>query len=501
VERFHRRELLERAALAAVVVPLLRTPLARAAPARDPRVLELDRLLQGDVVGRGESGYGRAKRLYDTRFDAISPLAIAYCETVRDVERAVRWARRRRIRITARSGGHSFAGYSLSPGVVLDVSRMHGVAVDGARKTAAIGAGRRLIDVYAQLWAKGVAIPAGSCPTVGIAGLALGGGVGFSSRRLGTTSDSIREVRLVTAAGDLVVANPQQHSDLYWACRGGGGGNFGVVTSFRFAVHPVANVSTYVIEWPWDQARAAIAAWQGFAPHAPDALFSVCDLIATAQEGPTVKPHVASSGQFFGSPDDLRSLMKPLVDGPGLAPSRVQVVERTYFDAALEWAGCRTLDACHAPGRVTARRRSDFVAKPLSAAGIDGLVRWTEQRQADPGLGFGEILLDPYGGAINRVAPGATAFVHRRELFSIQYAVLWNPSDSPSVVAANRRSLNEVYDAMRPHVSGYAYQNYIDPDLQGWAHAYYGANYPRLRKVKRRYDPGNVFHFAQSIRP
>lgn len=499
MERFDRRELLERGALLAAAAPLGR--LGSLHVQRDPRVAQLDRLLQGDVVGRGEAGYAQAKQLYNERFDAISPLAIAYCETVRDVERAVAWARKRKIRITPRSGGHSFAGYSLSPGVVLDVSRMHGVAVDPAGKTATVGAGTRLIDVYAQLWAKGVTIPAGSCPTVGIAGLALGGGVGFSSRKLGTTSDSIREVRVVTAAGELVVANAHQHADLYWASRGGGGGNFGVVASSRFAVHPVANVSTYEIEWPWTQARAALAAWQAFAPQAPDALFSVCDLIATAQKGPSVKPHVVSSGQFFGSPDDLHTLLAPLVDGPGLAPTRVQVVERTYFDAVLKWADCRTLDACHVPGRVTSKARSDYVARPLSAAGIDALVGWTERRQADPGLGFGEILLDAYGGAINRVAPAATAFVHRRELFSIQYAVLWNRADSPAVAAANRSSLNEVYASMRPHVSGFAYQNYIDPDLPGWAHAYYGANYPRLRKVKRRYDPHNVFRFAQSIRP
>ena len=144
-----------------------------------------------------------------------------------------------------------------------------------------IGAGAQLIDVYSELFAHGVTIPAGSCATVGIAGLALGGGVGFTSRAFGLTCDNIESLQIVTAAGQLLTCDTSHHSDLFWACRGGGGGNFGIVTSFTFKTHPISTVATYYVEWPWNQALQAVQAWQAFAPTAPDALFSVCDLEAT----------------------------------------------------------------------------------------------------------------------------------------------------------------------------------------------------------------------------
>lgn len=479
-----RRELLERAArtaLAAGVAAALPAWTRPAAAAPAPRLAELARALDGELVARGAPGYAEARLLRSTRFDGISPRAIAFCESVADVQRSLRWAQKYGVRIAARSGGHSYGGYSTTPGLVLDVSRLAGIRIDRPAGTAAVGAGAQLGRLYETLAAAGVTIPAGSCQTVGIAGLALGGGVGFASRRFGLTCDNVRRLTIVTADARALTCDTARNPDLFWACRGGGGGSFGVVTGFTFRVHPVGPVVTYRLTWPWADAAAAVAAWQRFAPDAPDGHFSVLSLSSGGGS-----PGVGSSGQFFGSETELRGLLSPLL---AVGMPTLSMRTRSYAEAMRYWGG--------GTGRSTFAAKSDYALRPLARAGIDTLVRWIADRSADPAPGGGTILLDSYGGAIERVPKAATAFVHRDALFSAQYLASW-----PSGAAApNLRWLRGFHAAMRPFVSGFAYQNYIDPELTGWERAYYGSNYARLRRVKRRYDPGNVFRFAQSIRP
>jgi len=444
------------------------------------------------VLTSTSSGYNRARLLYSPRFDSIHPEAIVLAETVEDVAHTIRWARRHRVHLVPRSGGHSYGGYSTTTGVVLDVSRLNRVRVSGGH--AVVGAGARLVDVYAALAAHGRMIPAGTCPSVGIAGLTLGGGHGYASRKLGLACDALTGLQIVTASGEVLHCDARRHADLFWACRGGGGGNFGVVTSFTFRTTPVGEVATYVLEWPWAQVREVVAAWQAFAPHAPDPLSLDLNLTAT-----DVRPHVTSAGQYLGSAADLKRVLAPLLAAG--TPSRVQIVSRTFLEAALHFAGCdrEGVEQCRKVTRETWKAKSDYVKRPLPRAAVDVMVRALEARVADPKLGRGTILLDAYGGAIARVPKAATAFVHRDALCSVQYLAYW-PAGDAARAAANLAWMRGFYASLRPWMSGEAYVNYIDPELRDWQRAYYGSNDARLRRVKRRYDPTGFFHFAQSIR-
>jgi FAD/FMN-containing dehydrogenase len=456
--------------------------LATAGAATSP-LAELARELSGPVVAKGAAGYDKARLLFNTRFDGAKPLAVAFCQSALDVQKTIAWARKHGIRIAPRTGGHSYGGYSTSPGVILDVTRMHGIGVAGS--TAAIGAGARLIDVYTALSQHGRSIPGGSCATVGVSGLALGGGHGFLSRKWGMASDNVTGLELVTADGKRRVCNAHENADLYWASRGGGGGNFGVVTRWTFATHPVAGVATFRVEWPWTQAAIGFAAWQKFAPHAPDELFSVFSFSHAA--GST--PRAVAVGQLLGTKERLSSLIAPLANAG--TPTAVGVVSRTYLASVHFWAGCSDLDACHAPVRPAFAAKSDYARKPLTQAAIKTI---THAIAAAPTRGI--LLLDSYGGAINRVPKAATAFVHRDMLFSFQYLAYW---DAPVQAAPSLAWLRSLHDAMRPYVSGEAYVNYADPDLKTWPQAYYGSNLPRLVAIKKKYDPARFFRYAQGL--
>jgi FAD/FMN-containing dehydrogenase len=529
VERFDRGELLGRAGRLAVVAggggilaaygsgsgwsastqTALRTLTSSApnAPLRAPTPAELRQLareLSGPVVVRGARGYGQDRLLYDTVFDGIKPRAIAYCQSVDDVQKTVHWAKSHGIRIVPRCGGHSYGGYStIAQGVVVDVTRIKHIGVSGG--LAAIGAGTRLIDLYSRLWNHHVTVPGGSCASVGVSGLALGGGVGLSGRKMGTTADNIHQVTIVTANGDVLVCNASRNSDLYWACRGGGGGNFGIVTSFVFKTHPVNEVTTFFIQWPWRNAAQVVRKWQQVLPHAPDGLFGLCSLSATGN--PQGTPTVSSGGQFYGSEARLRSILHPLLSVGSPSPT---FVRRNYLEAALYWAGCSgdTVPECHVHafsphigklGRSTFKAKSSYVLHPMTNAGIKALIRGVEARQRNPRLGGGGVILDSYGGAINRVPANATAFVHRNAICSLQFFASWSPGAPASVVQANLQWITGYYASVRPHVSKFAYQNYIDPSLANWQQAYYGSNLARLVSIKRKYDPANFFHFHQSI--
>ncbi len=501
-----RRELLAggAAGLIAGALPLEASALERllAEPAALPRpaARALRAAVRGPVIFPRSPGYNAARAVYNLRFAGVRPEAVVQPRDTQDVQAIVRWADRFNVRLVARSGGHSYAGYStLGNGVVVDLRRLRGIRVASGRAT--IGAGAQLIDVQRALTRRGLSTPSGSCPSVGIAGLTLGGGHGLAGRRFGLTTDNLLAATIVTADGQIRQIDADSNEDLYWACRGGGGGNFGIVTSLTLQTHRARSAAYFFVSWPWGAASEALAAWQNFAPGAPPALTSIFSLGTSGGSG---SPRVTALGQFFGSPSALRRLVRPLARVSG---AQVSVGQESYFNLVLRWAGCSDegYRACHTRGtspggqlpRASFFAKSDYFDQKLPARGRQTMINWIERRQRNPSLGSGALLLDAYGGAYNRPAADATAFVHRDMLFSLQYGAYY----TGGARGASKSWINGVWRALRPFVSGQAYQNYIDPQLTNWQQAYYGSNLARLRQIKQDVDPDFRFRFRQAIPP
>ncbi len=467
----------------------------------------LAKSLQGTLVRPNDAQYTTARQLFDPRYDSVLPAAVAYCAAPTDVQTCLAFVRKFGLPFAPRSGGHNYNGYSTSTGLVIDVTRMHTVTVNTSTNTTTIGAGTRLIDVYNNLAQYGLVLPAGSCPTVGVAGLTLGGGVGVVGRKFGLTCDNLQSAQVVTADGRILTCDAQHDPDLFWSLRGGGGGNMGIVTSFNFQVHPVTTLTLFTLAWSWNDAAAVVDAWQHWAPQAPDEAWSNCLLLA--QKDKSAGPIVHVNGVYVGSEGPLDTLLAQLINKIGITPTYRYVASPGILATMLYEAGCynKSVPQCHLPSqdlngqlvRDTSAVKSHYYVNALSRQGIDTLINAINTRQASSTMGEGGIGMDAYGGAINRVASDATAFVHRNALFSSQFSASWNANDPASVVSANRSWLNGTWQAMRPYATGTSYQNYVDPDLSDWQHAYYGANLARLQHVKATYDPDNLFHFAQSI--
>ncbi|MFH8775710.1 FAD-binding oxidoreductase [Streptomyces sp. NPDC017958] len=462
----------------------------------------LARDLDGPLVRPGDATWKTAHQLYNTRFDGLKPAAVAYVAHADDIRTTLSYAQSHGIRVSIRNGGHSYAGYSSGDNrLILDVSKLNRIRVSGG--TAVVGAGSKLIDVYRTLGAKGVTIPAGSCPTVGVSGLVLGGGHGVASRAYGLTCDSLTQATVITADGTQVTANATSHSDLFWALRGAGNGNFGVVTELQFKTHAAPQAVTAYMTWSWSKAAAVIKAWQEWGPSQPDEIWSSLHLSNTPGGTPTISVACFSLGTY----GELQNAVDRLAHQAGANARSVSLRRRGYEEAMEIYAGCSSFSTdaqCHLPGstpgrspqgrlgRETYAARSDFFDRSLSSAGIQTLLRQIGSVRG----GGGSIAFTALGGAVNRVSPTATAFVHRRSRMLAQYIASWGAGASGSSAQA---WLTSAHDAMKPYASGAAYQNYTDPTLTNWRKAYYGDAATRLGKVKKQYDPERFFSYAQGL--
>jgi len=432
--------------------------------------------LTGHVILLGSLAYDEARQNYNGRFNKF-PIIIVYCEVTQDVINAILWVRKYRIPFRIRDGGHSYEAFSLiDGGLVIDVSRLLMMQIDHENGTVQIGAGFRLLPLYEALWNQKVTLPGGTCPTVGISGLTLAGGYGFLSRRLGMTCDSLLEVEMVTARGKIIRANHSQHSDLLWACRGGGDGSFGVITSFTFRVHPIEKVTRYRITWDFADLEKVVLYWQTWAPHADDRLTSL--LLLPAQN----QGDLRSNGVFVGSEEELRWILHPLQEGT--RPKTAEFHSTTWMETVHFFAGQQVKQERF-------KNSSAYAYEPLSDAALGVLIHHLKTAPGTANL----VSFDAYGGSIGLVPINATAFVHRKALFVLQYQSYWTQDEEAD---KNIHWIEQFRKSMLPYTRG-AYRNYCDSMIPDWPTAYFGENLARLMKVKQMYDPENLFHFPQSI--
>lgn len=479
----------------------LPTGAASTSAAVKPTLAALSRQLSTPLLQPKSADFAAAARLYNPRFDsAPAPTAIARCRSTADVAAGVRFAAATGTPLSVRAGGHSYGGWSRGSGLMLDVAPLRTVSVDTAGGTAKIGAGATLVDVYAALANKNVAIAAGSCPTVGVTGLLLGGGVGALTRAYGLTCDALRAATVVTADGKIHSVDPAHDPGLFWALQGGGGG-FTAVVDLTLAVRAAPTVHTFYLQWDFSHAEAVLSGWQQWIGKTDRALWSTCKLLADPGAG----LRATVSGTWIGAGPQLQAVLDPLLKAIGAPTTANQRNTLDYASAMLLEAGCsgQSPDQCRADA-LSPHKRQPFAAtsavldSPLPSTGVSTAVAQARSALSIPGLVEGGVSFDALGGAVADIAPTATAFAHRGALALVQYTATW------SAAAADPAPYDRFVRGERAALSRWtgdgAYVNYADPSIGNYPAAYWGANYPRLQAVKKQYDPGNLFSFAQSVK-
>ncbi|MCC9306564.1 FAD-binding oxidoreductase [Kitasatospora sp. RB6PN24] len=466
------------------------------------------------------SGYPSLALPFNHRYDAVQPAGIVACGTTGDVGEAIRWARTVGLPAVPRSGlGHNYAGYSTTTGLLLNMARLRSIATAprpgssrsrgyGPMKvvhdagTVTVGAGVTNGDLHPLLEDQGIFVPTGRCPTVGVAGLVLGGGIGFSDKMFGLTCDRLTATTVVLADGRVVEAAEDSHPDLFWACRGGAGNNFGVNTSFTFRYEQFeGTVGVYRLRWSLDSAQPVITTAQQIARSTVnDKRFHLRLGIGThGRTRPQIQQNadVNAIGQYYGTVEELRAILAPLLD---IGTAEERTGNRASIRTVTPGEAGALLSATTPAQRFAAKSavldsRTLLTDRQIGAA-AERLLDWPGSGNED-GAGFAMFAL---GGEINRVPPDATAFVHRDDLFVFAAETSWADYDPPGLADANVHWLEEFYGGIFPGgPPRHSYQNFPDPTLEDWRRAYYGANYDRLVRVKRAYDPTGFFDYPQAI--
>ena len=455
---------------------------------------ELDRRLDGEVLTPASAEFESARRPFVARYDDLVPEVITRCASAEDIAAAIDFARRHGLHVAVRGGGHCYAGRSSTTGVLIDLAPMDHVRVaDGA---ASIGAGARLGTIYEALLRDDVTIAGGSCPTVGIAGLTLGGGLGILGRRYGLTCDRLLAARVVLADGSVVDCDADHLSDLFWGLRGGGAGRLGVVTSLTFEPVPAPTMTNFRLTWTLSTAASLVETWQRWAPDAPDEL--AASLLLRRPAEPEEPPTAEVIGAMVGTERDTDDLLAEVITGAGSDPVSAFREQMSYRNTRRFWDELASVDG--GPVRHEYLQvRSEFFRRPLDAGTVAGLVadltsahRPGQQRELD---------FSPWGGAYNRVPTTATAFAHRDERFLLKVSVDIPADAPPEERTAARSWLRESATMAYANGSGRVFPNFADPELDDWSPSYHGENRERLLEVKAAYDPDDLFHPMRSGRP
>jgi FAD/FMN-containing dehydrogenase len=444
--------------------------------------------LRGALIQPDDEGYDEARKAYNAMIDKY-PRMIVRCADVADVVSCVNFAREYGVLLAVRGGGHSASGLGVvDDGLVIDLSRMRGVRVDPQVRTVRVEGGATLGDVDHAAHAFGLAVPAGIVSTTGIGGLTLGGGQGYLTRKYGLSIDNLLEADLVLADGSLVKASKDEHEDLFWAIRGGGG-NFGVVTSFLFRAHPVHTVYAGPTLWHMEQAEEVLRWYRQFIPQAPEDL---CGLFAflVVPPGPPFPEHLHGKTMcgvvwcYAGPLEEAEEAFRPI---------------RQFSPPALDLAGPMPLPTLNSlfdplvPPGLQQYWTGDFFNE-LSDEAIALHVKYGEKT---PTM-LSTTLFFPIDGAVHRVGKNDTAWSYREATWSATInGVDPDPANNERIISWTR----EYFEALHPYSAGGAYVNFMMDEGQERIKATYRDNFERLVAIKNEYDPTNLFHVNQNIRP
>jgi FAD/FMN-containing dehydrogenase len=455
-------------------------------------ITEIERFaaqIQGQVLHSDIDDYDSARAIWNAMIDK-RPALIVRCAGTSDVVRSVNFARENRLLLAIRGGGHNIAGNALcDEGIVIDLSQMSTATVDSAARRVVIEAGATLADLDAATQAHGLATPTGINSTTGIAGLTLGGGFGWLSRKYGMTIDNLESAEVVTAAGEVVRASDTEHPDLFWALRGGGG-NFGVVTRFEFRLHQIGpNLLSGLIVYPFSEAKQVLQQYRKYMSQAPDEL-SVWTVLRKAPPLPFLpeevhgKEIIALALIYAGDPEQGKALIEPLRKFGHLVGEHVGVQPYTAWQQAFDpllTAGARNYWKSH-----------NFTA--LNDGLFDTVIRYIDKLPSPQC----EIFFGAIGGATARPLPDSAAYAHRDAQFVMNVHGRWTePTDDARCIEWAR----DFFNASAPFASGSVYVNFMTEEEVSRVPAAYGTNYDRLAQVKRKYDPTNLFRVNQNIEP
>jgi len=433
----------------------------------------------GQVLLPEDTGYDSARRIWNASIDK-HPGLIARCSEAADVVRAVKFSRANNLLVAVKSGGHNVAGRALcDDGIVIDLSATNRVSVDAELRAVRVQAGALLGDVDRETNPHGLVVPTGVVSKTGIAGLTLGGGTGWLARKYGLTCDNVVSCEVVTAEGDLVTANNEINADLFWGLRGGGG-NFGIVTSFLYRAHPVSTVLGGVIAYTRDQAAALLRYYRDFMPAAPDELTAYAGLISMPDGTPAVGVMACycddlTEGERVLKP--LRAFGSPVFDAiqPMPFPTMQRLVDEMSPDSTHNYW------------------RSTFI-RDFSDEVIDLIIEHGNRMESR----LSRIVIQFFGGAAGRVAPADTAFAQRQAEYNVGIETQWTDAAESEKHIGWTRTLS---DALRPYSSNGYLLNFIGDEEPDTIRAAFGSNYARLVELKTKYDPTNFFSLNQNVAP
>ncbi|MFC7370355.1 FAD-binding oxidoreductase [Fictibacillus iocasae] len=438
--------------------------------------------LTGRVIFKGDPGYEEARRNWNPYVNTY-PLVFVFAKNALDVSHAIKWSRENNVPLRIRSGRHALdkCFNSVNGGLVIDTSDMNQVTLDKKRGIATVGPGNRVGPLVKNLARQGFMSVFGDSPTVGIGGITPGGGFGVLSRSIGLISDNLLEVKTVDANGRLLTANATKNEDLYWATRGGGGGTFGYNVEYTLKVHRAPETATvFDIVWPWEQLEEAFKAWQNVMPFADERLGSYIELFSK------VNGLVHATGLFLGSSAELRKILQPLIDTG--TPTKVDI-QTLFYPAVIDY-----LDPPESPFADQNFKFSSSWSNYLWPDEPIAVMR--EFLEESPGT-ESNFYFTNWGGAIGRVPSTATAFYWRSPLFYTEWNATWMEKSEEAAALA---SVERVRQQLKPYTIG-SYVNVPDINIENFGEAYWGANFARLKGIKAKYDPNNVFCHPQSVPP